>query len=50
MGNPWINSGKYREVWRSGYEEGIRVSLSIFSKKIQNLIMLDKVLVINKNN
>lgn len=48
--HPWINSGKYREVWRSGYEEGIRVSLSIFSKEIQNLIMLDKVLVINKNN
>lgn len=46
----WINSGKYREVWMSGYEYGIKVSSSIFSKEIQNLIMLDKVLVINKNN
>ena len=48
--HPWVNSGKYREVWMSGCEEGIRVSLSIFSKEIQDLIKLDKVLVINKNN
>lgn len=48
--HPWVNSGKYREVWMSGHEEGIRVSLSIFSKEIQDLITLDKVLVINKNN
>lgn len=48
--HPWVNSGKYREVWMSGREEGIRVSLSIFSKEIQDLIKLDKVLVINKNN
>ena len=48
--HPWINSGKYREVWKVGREEGIRVSLSIFSKEIQDLITLDKVLVINKNN
>lgn len=48
--HPWINSGKYREVWKVGSEEGIRVSLSIFSKEIQDLITLDKVLVINKNN
>lgn len=46
----WVNSGKYREVWMSGDKEGIRVSLSIFSKEIQDLITLDKVLVINKNN
>lgn len=44
-------SGKYKEVWQAGqYSEGIRVSPSLFSKEIQNLIMLDKVLVINKNN
>lgn len=48
--HPWVNSGKYREVWMSRREEGIRVSLSIFSKEIQDLITLDKVLVINKNN
>lgn len=48
--HPWINSGEYREVWKVGSEEGIRVSLSIFSKEIQDLITLDKVLVINKNN
>lgn len=48
--HPWVNSGKYREVWRSGYKDGIIVSPSIFSKEIQNLITLDKVLVINKNN
>lgn len=46
--HPWVNSGKYREVWMSGY--GIKVSSSIFSKEIQSLITLDKVLVINKNN
>lgn len=48
--HPWVNSGKYREVWMSGYDYGIIVSSSIFSKEIQNLITLDKVLVINKNN
>ena len=49
--HPYINSGKYREVWKSGeYNNGIHVSPSIFSKEIQGLIMLDKVLVINKNN
>lgn len=46
--HPWVNSGKYREVWMVGHEEGIRVSPFIFSIKIQNLIVLDKVLVINK--
>lgn len=48
--HPWVNSGKYREVWMSGRQDGIKVSPSIFSKEIQNLITLDKVLVINKNN
>lgn len=48
--HPYINSGKYREVWKSGYDCGTMVSPSIFSKKIQNLIMLDKVLVINKKS
>lgn len=48
--HPWVNSGKYREVWMAGDKEGIRVSSSIFSKEIRSLIMLDKVLVINKNN
>lgn len=48
--HPWVNSGKYREVWMSGYEYGTKVSSSIFSKEIQDLITLDKVLVINKNN
>ena len=48
--HPWVNSGKYREVWMSGYEYGIKVSLSIFSKEIQSLITLDKVLVINKDD
>ena len=47
---PWVNSGKYREVWKSGDEYGITVSSSIFSKEIQDLIILDKVLIINKNN
>lgn len=46
--HPKVNSGKYREVWKSGYEEGIRVSPSIFSKEIQDLITLDKVLDIYK--
>lgn len=46
--HPWVNSGKYREVWMAGDKEGIRVSPSIFSTEIQNLIALDKVLVINK--
>ena len=49
--HPYINSGKYREVWKSGkYNNGIHVSPSIFSKEIQGLIMLDKVLVINNND
>lgn len=48
--HPWVNSGKYREVWMSGYDYGIIVSSSIFSKEIQDLITFDKVLVINKNN
>ena len=48
--HPWVNSCKYREVWMSGYKYGIKVSSSIFSKKIQNLITLDKVLIINNNN
>ena len=49
--HPYINTGKYREVWKSGkYNNGIRVSPSIFSKEIQGLIMLDKVLVINNND
>lgn len=48
--HPRISSGKYREVWMSGRETGIKVSSSIFSKEIQNLIVLDKILVINKNN
>ena len=49
--HPWVNSGKYKEVWQaSRYSEGIRVSPSLFSKEIQSLITLDKVLVINKNN
>lgn len=46
--HPWINSGKYREVWKSGYDCGTMVSPSIFSKEIQNLITLGKILVINK--
>lgn len=46
--HPKIESGKYKEVWKSGYEEGIRVSPSIFSKELQNLITLDKVLDIYK--
>lgn len=47
--HPWVNSGKYREVWQAGqYNEGIHVSPSIFSKEIQDLITLDKVLIINK--
>lgn len=49
--HPYINSGKYRKVWKSGeYNNGIHVSPSIFSKEIQSLIVLDKVLVINTNN
>ena len=47
--HPWVNCGKYREVWQAGqYNEGTHVSPSIFSKEIQDLITLDKVLVINK--
>ena len=49
--HPWVNSGKYREVWQAGqYRKGIRVSPSLFSKEIQSLITLDKVLVINKDD
>ena len=48
--HPWVNSGKYREVWMVGHEEGIKVSSSIFSKEIRSLITLDKVLVINKDD
>ena len=49
--HPWVNSGKYREVWQAGqYSKGIRVSPSLFSKEIQSLIALDKVLVINKDD
>ena len=49
--HPYVASGKYREIWRaSQYSEGTRVSPSIFSKEIQDLIILDKVLVINQNN
>lgn len=47
--HPYVASGKYKEVWQAGrYNEGIRVSPSLFSKEIQNLITLGKVLVINK--
>lgn len=46
--HPWVPSGKYREVWKVGDKEGIRVSPSVFSTEIQNLITLDKVIVINK--
>lgn len=47
----WVNSGKYREVWQAGqYSKGIRVSPSLFSREIQSLITLDKVLVINKDD
>ena len=49
--HPWVNSGKYREVWQAcQYSKGIRVSPSLFSKEIQSLITLDKVLVINKDD
>lgn len=48
--HPWVNSGKYREVWKVGNKEGIKVSPSIFSKEIQNLIKLNKIQVINKIN
>ena len=49
--HPWVNSGKYREVWQAGqYSKGIRVSSSLFSKELQSLITLDKVLVINKDD
>ena len=49
--HPWVNSGKYREVWQAGkYSKGIRISPSLFSKEIQSLITLDKVLVINKDD
>lgn len=40
-----VPSGKYREVWMaSKYNEGIRVSSSIFSKEIQTRIQLDKII------
>ena len=49
--HPWVNSCKYREFWQAGqYSKGIRVSPSLFSKEIQSLITLDKVLVINKDD
>lgn len=49
--HPYVASGKYEEVWQAGqYSKGIHVSPSLFSKEIQNLITLDKVLIINKNN
>ena len=49
--HPQVNSGKYREVWQAGqYSKGIRVSPSLFSREIQSLITLDKVLVINKDD
>ena len=49
--HPWVNSGKYREVWQAGqYSKGIRVSPSLFSKEIQIRITFDKVLVINKDD
>lgn len=47
---PLVNSGKYKEVWKTGYDYGTMVSPSIFSKEIQNLIILDKILVINKKS
>lgn len=46
--HPKVESGKYKEVWRDGNKEGIKVSPYIFSKEIKDLIKLDKVLVINK--
>lgn len=42
--HPYINSGKYEEVWKSGNDEGIQVSPSIFSKEIQSRILLDKII------
>lgn len=49
--HPYVASGKYREVWQAGqYSKGTCVSPSIFSEKIQKLIMLDNVLVININD
>ena len=42
--HPYINSGKYEEVWKSGNDEGIHVSPSIFSKEIQSNIKLDKII------
>lgn len=42
--HPWVNSGKYREVWKSGNDQGIHVSPSIFSKEIQSRILLDKII------
>lgn len=40
----YVDSGKYREVWKSGNDEGIRVSPSIFSEKIQSRIQVDKII------
>lgn len=31
---PLVNSGKYKEVWKTGYDYGTMVSPSIFSKEI----------------
>lgn len=42
--HPYINSGKYEEVWKSGNDEGIRVSPSIFSEKIKSRIQIDKII------
>ena len=49
--HPYVASGKYKEVWQAGqYSKGIRVSPSLFSKEIQNLITLHRVLVLNKDD
>lgn len=40
----YVDSGKYEEVWKSGNDEGIRVSPSIFSEKIQSRIQVDKII------
>ena len=37
--HPWVNSGKYKEVWQAGqYSEGIRVSPSFFLKRFKTLL------------
>ena len=40
----YVDSGKYRQVWKSGNNEGIHVSPSIFSEKIQSRIQIDKII------